>query len=125
MPVERHLKPQQAVASAGTRHCNGRCLSFDILAAQPASCVCRGRASLQDAAGVRMRGLLDRVVTLLSSDADFQVGLLGSFTAWEIAMQQKLAVRCGLAWCSNHDIGRSQLRTAQSWLHWCGGSIAQ
>ncbi|KAI7835314.1 hypothetical protein COHA_010785, partial [Chlorella ohadii] len=27
----------------------------------------------QDAAGVRMRGLLDRVETLLSSDADFQV----------------------------------------------------
>jgi len=32
------------------------------------------RAALQDAAGVRMRGLLDRVETLLSSDADPQVG---------------------------------------------------
>ena len=31
-------------------------------------------AVLQDAAGVRMRGLLDRVETLLSSDSDPQVG---------------------------------------------------
>ena len=77
MPVERRLQlsalgnslpPGVAVA------CNRRCLSSADPAAQLASST--GCAALQDAAGVRMRGLLDRVETLLSSDADPQVGFV-------------------------------------------------